>query len=299
MAQDAGTRKPGADILHGSNRDDGDGFVHDVEPLAATCDEGQFRAYIGEVYSFDNATVDQVVALYSGSGFAREHPTLPGFSAWWWAADRVETDFAYACPARRASEWFAQDAGRSVYLYEWALHANSSFVAHGQEVPYVFDDLNAGAAGGDEAAARATAAMWAAFAKRGDPNGAVAKGRSGGDGAAWPRFEPGRVDPAVAGVGVARAAERGAAEVGGAGGSPGARAELFWDGPPPRVPDLVVTDVLRDNARCDFWDRWWTKRFNRCVAPVPKAAGDGRDKHDVDPGGRPSVRGGRSGRAGA
>lgn len=246
---EAGIRKPEAPIIHGSNRDDGNTFVHDVEQLSSTCTEDELRAYIGEVYSFDSAVVDTVVGLYSGSNI--QHPTVNGNSKWWWAADRIETDFAYTCPARRASRWFAQDEGRQVFLYEWAWQHKTQFVTHGQEVPYVFDNTDSVVGASNLEVAEEASSWWSNFAKFGNPVSPAAAAA----GVSWPPYE---------------FPEGGDAQV-----KAGARGELFWAGP--ALSQSVTVEYQQMHAQCDFWDVWWKKKFGKCVPNVPKATETGRD----------------------
>eukprot|EP00941_MAST-03F_sp_MAST-3F-sp1_P003191 g3191.t1 len=223
-----GIRKPNVSILHGWNRDDGDGFVaKDVAPLSNEATESELLHWIETVFSFSNTTALEVLQLYKEI----EHPSIEGFSNYWWIADRIETDFAYACPAKRASHWFSSkennNNNNNVYLYEWAYDRSKQFVVHGQEVNYVFDERNILLSPSDQNVANVTSKFFKTFVTTGHPTNQQKE---------WPTYQNNNTT-----------------------------ARLFFNGPL-QNPIGVEKNFL--DVKCNFWNN--QTQLNQCVTPVPK-----------------------------
>lgn len=169
-------------------------------------------------------------------------------------SERMETDFAYACPARQVSHLAAQAAATSaaaaaaapVFRYVFALHtpngADREFVPHGHDLPLLFqrDDDPSMAFTTSRSLARLLLVYWTNFAAHGDPNPGghrVAAGTAGQP----TRAQAGMMEP------------------------------LFW----PRVSaastgaEAILLDrnitVVRGwkDGECDFWDEQWDT-LGRC-----------------------------------
>ena len=157
-------RPKGVDLLLGSNLDDGKDFVDDVANISADASASQFKTYVSTVYG--QKFYSGIRALYHDSS----HVSAAGFSQSYWEADRIETDFAYACPNLRTSNAFS---GTRVFLYQWAYHGPASdaatFVLHGSEIPYVFNNT-AGFNAEQVAVAARMSQYFVDFAKNGYPS---------------------------------------------------------------------------------------------------------------------------------
>jgi para-nitrobenzyl esterase len=150
----------------GSNTDEGTLFHFLSTPVA---NEEEYRAALGRRFGPD--LVDAIVAHYPVASFASADAAL----------QRVTGDFGLVCPthdsARRAAA-----AGMPVHMYNFDYPIpipGLQFLgaAHGAEIPFVFDSIDADVQATLGAAMRG---YWTRLARTGDPNGDGAVG--------WPAF---------------------------------------------------------------------------------------------------------------
>ena len=123
---------PGVDVLHGSNLEDGSGFVNDVDTIPLQADAEQTATYLADVYqpprggdattspiyptletlySVDDPRDKLPPAVFNASNpaaFDANFTKAADYSAHFWSIARVETDFAYRCSARRTSRDIAR-----------------------------------------------------------------------------------------------------------------------------------------------------------------------------------------------
>ena len=203
-------RAPGVPIMHGSNLDDGLLFVN----MSRTGSKKDLAHWLKKMYSGDPHMPNRYIRKHVDKLYPKhEYPkTSPLLSRPFWVADRVETDFAYACPADRTSAAFStkgvgrrmgSDSAAAVFQYRFAAGASTNAtVLHGDELPFVW--LEAGHAPAEVRLAETMSGFWVNFCRSGDPNkgGAVPSGTT-----AWPawtkerrevlQFQSGKDDIAV------------------------------------------------------------------------------------------------------
>ena len=156
------------------------------------------------------------------------------------AGYKTETDFAYICTARWASEYFSASAASPVWELQFAYGYNSRSgqadagrtVSHSAELAFVFsspqaDGTEAGVEDMSESVrlADVIVAYWTNFAKTGDPNGVTDLGQQLPN---WPQTQGGR--------------DRGEDLV--------LRVAGADDG------DITVLDTYHSEA-CDYWRQHW------------------------------------------
>lgn len=170
------------------------------------------------------------------------------YSAAQYAGYRVETDFAYLCTAKWASEYFSVSPAHETQTSPvWELQfaygfdsrggqEDSTTVTHGAELAFVFprSTTSAGSTDGTDLTepqqlADIVVAYWTNFAKTGDPNGLSDIGQQLPD---WPQT-------------------RGTST----SGNPGER-DLVLSVRGAEPGDIVVLDAYH-SAPCDYWRAHW------------------------------------------
>jgi hypothetical protein len=253
-----------------------------------------FEAYVATVYEKD--LVRRARHVYPASN---GYPTQSGYNGNYWSGDRIETDFAYQCAARRSSRQLtatrrrggqhggdlAEDLGRRgrrnhVYQYWFTHHTDqidSAFVSHGLELPYVFQGLKPADAytDKDRAMAKTMLRYWVQFATCGNPNRCrghhqmlsvdIGDSGDGGD-------DDGGDGDSVGSDGDGGNNDEEGRYVDDSAKSSKARLR-WWPRYHTRHPvtlrlDVPVERMVDLNAtQCDFWDAHWSK-FGRCVPPI-------------------------------
>ena len=176
----------GVDVMVGTNSDEGTLFVFDYHPRM---DAAAYAAWMrAALQSYGVARSEQQLAA-ALSAFPPDSSAVADNRA---LASRVLGDYAFTCIARMvAGAVAAADGGATAYLYRFDARAAADpspaelGVAHGADVPFVWDHGDWEGAGtppaaftaAEERLARAMGDAWVAFAEGGAP----AKG-------SWPRF---------------------------------------------------------------------------------------------------------------
>jgi para-nitrobenzyl esterase len=164
-----------------------------LQPL----DEAAFRARVKDTLKLDEAGADRMIALYRKNQPGRDNIDL---------ALRLETDASFfRGGVETQAERKVAQKGAPVYVYRFEYYSpvrgGRLKAMHCMEIPFAFDNLEAGAVyTGNGPAAQKIAdemsAAWVAFAKTGNPNH---KGMP-----AWTPWDPDRRATMVFGAGAAK-----------------------------------------------------------------------------------------------
>ena len=148
----------GADILVGSNQDEGLYFIAGRDVTAATLTDELNR-------DFPSFIVSLIGPMKADSDAAARDAFI-----------RFESDMRFAWNMRSWAQLNAKDGVRRTYFYRFAhTPPGEEGASHGAEMRYVFDHLDLEArewTEEDRALAQMIPAYWTNFAKTGDPNGA-------------------------------------------------------------------------------------------------------------------------------
>jgi len=174
-------RAPNVPIMHGTNLDDGLLFVN----MSRKGNSSDLDFWITKMYGHHN--IAKYTKLYPTEKYPTNSPLTPSF----WAADRIETDFAYFCAAHRTSWAFERGGGFPsignvvkeinstkkdrggvpVYQYRFAQKAHKdTTVLHGDELPFVWLEVSHESVKEQPLVAQVLATMWTNFARTGNPN---------------------------------------------------------------------------------------------------------------------------------
>ena len=174
----AGQLRPNTPIISGFNLNDGATFVTGYPLSTRSMNRKSLEQYFSA--RFGEERVDELQKLF---GVPEAFPGSPGLSRYFYAAQRCETDFSYACTAL----WLTAAAPKkSVWAYQFSEPTGGDGLSlHGAEIDYVFGTLTKPSA----AQAKVSKSMmtyWANFAKAGDPNGGT---RIQGQLLEWPAYD--------------------------------------------------------------------------------------------------------------
>lgn len=171
---------PRVNVLHGTNLDDGLLFVN----MSRQGDAADFAFWLRKMYG--PRVVPQLKSYFPLSQYPAMGPGSP-LSRSFWAAERVETDFAYFCPAHQTSETISRAQSGNVYQYRFTHRASGDeTVLHGDELPFVWLMWSHSAVASNRQFAIAVATAWTNFARTGDPNRGKKSPKLLPRGSSWP-----------------------------------------------------------------------------------------------------------------
>lgn len=159
----AGELRPKTPIIAGFNLNDGAMFVPGYPFSMHTMSKSSLKAYFSD--RFGEERVGELSSLFPVPG---AFPGSSMLSAHFYAAQRCETDFSYACTAL----WLTAAApSSSVWVYQFSEPTGANGLSvHGDEIAYVFGTI-AKPSAGQAKVSKSMMAFWTNFAKGGDPNG--------------------------------------------------------------------------------------------------------------------------------
>ena len=165
------------DIINGWNENDGTVFIQsNIANDTAVVEVVTYPA------SLDSATSSELLSLYPISAYAPVKDGDDTATAHFFQAAQMWRDFQFTCPALLLDQAMANRSTASTKIYLYAMNttlftplfekANESFlgVAHGSEIPFVFDTVPADlvATTAQTQLGSAMSASWSAFASSGN-----------------------------------------------------------------------------------------------------------------------------------
>jgi len=175
----AGQLRPNTPIISGFNLNDGAMFVSGYPFAEYGMTKSSLTSYFSQRFGEERVTTLSTLFTVPGS-----FPGSPLLSAPFYAAQRCETEFSYACTAL----WFTKAAPTgSAWTYQFSEPTGfQGLVLHGAEIDYVFGTLSNPSAA-QRAVSQTMMAYWSNFAKDGDPNG-VGRGANASLTVRWPAW---------------------------------------------------------------------------------------------------------------
>eukprot|EP00438_Fugacium_kawagutii_P000238 Skav212283 [mRNA] locus=scaffold732:376965:378569:- [translate_table: standard] len=138
----------------GLTLDDGARFFDGAYNLSAK----DFRIMFQDKYGATRAQAK----LYT----SESHPSLQGYEAGWWSAERAITDQIFFCPAVFAARSLARAV--PVFSYVFAASTNGPIATHSVDLPFVWMDLPHASAE-EKQLASDVVMSWSRFATSSDP----------------------------------------------------------------------------------------------------------------------------------
>lgn len=166
----AGKLRPNTPIISGFNLHDGAEFVTGYPYALHHMTEDKLERYFRSRYGEER--VQTLQGLFPVPG---QWPTETQLSPFFYAAQRCETDFSYACSAF----WLtATRPSGTAFVYQFSHPSSKNGLSlHGDEIPYVFGTV-ANPTPADKNVERSMMTYWTNFARTGDPNGRQPVNRS-------------------------------------------------------------------------------------------------------------------------
>eukprot|EP01064_Diplonema_japonicum_P009928 TRINITY_DN17335_c0_g1_i1.p1 TRINITY_DN17335_c0_g1~~TRINITY_DN17335_c0_g1_i1.p1 ORF type:complete len:736 (+),score=124.39 TRINITY_DN17335_c0_g1_i1:40-2247(+) len=160
-------------LLNFFTRDDGYDFVQDTVSLPKQPTEAQFQTYLSETYEQPGVDPnDELRTIYlNNSRYIRADDD--SHHNWrYYAAVQVETDVAFACPARRTSRTISQRGGKVFQGVLAHFSGSKRFAVHSDELGYLFTHPKVLKVSQENREISAhLRGYWTNFAATGNPNG--------------------------------------------------------------------------------------------------------------------------------